>query len=136
MPADPNFDDFDLEKNSSESGIDGFDAFDEIGKTSDERPLDDDGPVFGNDESDSSYDAAEESQVEGSDLSGAAAAIATSDAETEVAPKKRRLPKLTVFEVMLILSFVFITLATIKLFFALNMYGDFPGSFPWKTSGT
>jgi len=149
MPSEPNFDDFDLEKRS-ESGIDGFEAFDEIGKTSEEIPRGDAEPVFGDDVDDASDpdessfegdegafgEAAGDPETIDSELEGAAAAVETVDADAEDAPRKRRFPKLSVFEVMLILSFLLITFATIKLFYALNMYGEFPGSFPWKTSGT
>jgi hypothetical protein len=150
MPSNPNFDDFDLE-NSSESGIDGLD---EIGQTSEESPIYDDGPVFDGDaqndgdaqDAETPFDGDEATSVseladeELAEVDGAevddvgAAAIPTADEEEEDAKPKRRFPEMTIFEVMLILSFLFITLATIKLFYELNEFGDFPGSYPWRTS--
>ena len=42
--------------------------------------------------------------------------------------------KFSVFDAMLLVSLICITLATILLVFELRTFGDFPFSFPWRTS--
>lgn len=62
--------------------------------------------------------------------------VATTSEESEGSEKKTSLLKsMTVFDAMLLLSLIFITLATLKLFLELNTFGSFPGSFPWRTNG-
>lgn len=41
---------------------------------------------------------------------------------------------MNIYEVMLLISLVCVFLATILLLFELRMFGDFPNSFPWRTS--
>ena len=56
----------------------------------------------------------------------------TSDEAAE--QKKSLFSSLTVFDLMLFLALVFVTLATLRLFFELRTFGDFPASFPWRTN--
>ena len=48
--------------------------------------------------------------------------------------KKSLLSDLTVYDAMLIVSFGCIALATLLLLIELRTFGDFPGSFPWRTT--
>jgi len=47
--------------------------------------------------------------------------------------KKSLLGSLTIFDVMLLIALICITLATLKLFLELRTFGEFPGEFPWRT---
>ena len=59
-------------------------------------------------------------------------ATATSEAEE----KSGLFSSMTIYDTMLVLSFVFIAVATLRLFTVLRVYSEgFPfGGFPWKTS--
>ncbi len=54
----------------------------------------------------------------------------TSDESSE---KKSLLSSMTIFDAMLLIALVCVTLATLNLFFELRLFGDFPGEFPWRT---
>ena len=56
----------------------------------------------------------------------------TSDESSE--SKKSILADLTIFDAMLLISLVCATLATLILFFELRDFGNFPFSFPWRTT--
>ena len=45
---------------------------------------------------------------------------------------EKKKPAFTVFDAMLLISLVCITLATLMLVFEINKFGPFPGSFPWR----
>ena len=60
--------------------------------------------------------------------------LTSEESEDSSDKKKRSLFDMSVFDAMLLLSLVFITLATLILFLELNTFGKFPGSFPWRTS--
>ena len=70
---------------------------DELGKTSDENPLD---------------------------------SATAADVDPAEDPKRQ----FSVFDAMLLISLVCISLATVLLLFALRNYGDFPFAFPWNVS--
>lgn len=46
-------------------------------------------------------------------------------------PKQSRF-SMNVFEVMLLISLLSITAASLMMLFELRTFGDFPGSFPWR----
>jgi len=75
-------------------------------------------------------DAAEEVADEIGMTSEEAAADDVAAVET---PKKRK-AKFSVFDAMLLLSLVFISLATLFMFWELRDFGDFPSEFPWRVS--
>ncbi len=56
----------------------------------------------------------------------------TSD-ELDQPKTKSKLLDMNVFEVMLLISLICVSLATILLAFELRTFGDFPFGFPWRT---
>lgn len=59
-----------------------------------------------------------------------------SDELADSAEKKSLLSGFTLFDAMLGLAFLFITLATLLLFFELGTFGNvLSGEFPWRTPG-
>ena len=50
-----------------------------------------------------------------------------------VEPPKRK-QGFGIYTMMLLISFVMLTLGSIIMFSTLQQYGSFPGSFPWKTT--
>jgi hypothetical protein len=53
---------------------------------------------------------------------------------SEETAKKSRLKGFTIYDSMLLVALLCATLATLLLFFELRDFGNFPFSFPWKTS--
>lgn len=50
--------------------------------------------------------------------------------------KKSLLESITIYDTMLVLSFIFVTMAAFRLFFAIRTYSDgfpFVGGYPWRT---
>ena len=56
--------------------------------------------------------------------------IAPTSVEAAQATRKH---DFNIYTVMLIIAFVALLIGTLVLFMELNKYGNFPGSFPWKT---
>lgn len=56
----------------------------------------------------------------------------TSD-EAAAEEKKSWLSQFSIYDAMLLLALIFVTLATLRLFFELRTFGNFPFSFPWRT---
>ena len=48
--------------------------------------------------------------------------------------KKSLLSSFTLFDSMLLVGLICVSLATLVLFLELNEFGKFPGSFPWRTN--
>ena len=48
--------------------------------------------------------------------------------------KKSFLKSFTVFDGLLLISLICVSLATLFLFLELNKFGSFPGGFPWRTT--
>ena len=69
----------------------------------------------------------------------------STDEATAEEPKKKKsrfgvgsfdTSEITIFDAVLLISLIFISLATIVLFFELRTFGNFPfGGFPWRTPG-
>jgi len=57
----------------------------------------------------------------------------TSDEAETQSRKTSKLLDMNVFEVMLLISLVCVSLATILMLLELRTFGDFPGGFPWRT---
>jgi hypothetical protein len=57
----------------------------------------------------------------------------TSDEADKQSSKTSKLLDMNVFEVMLLISLVCVSLATILMLLELRTFGDFPGGFPWRT---
>ena len=57
------------------------------------------------------------------------------DAVEDGDEKKSLLESMTVYDAMLLVSLICVGLATLLLFFELRTFGNFPSSFPWRTSG-
>jgi hypothetical protein len=96
-------------------------------------------------EDDSLFDESAESQSVFDDepmgeLSGEGEEVGmTSDEasdDTDSADEAAKKDKFTLnlYDAMLMISLVCITLATLFLVFELRTFGDFPGGFPWRTS--
>lgn len=47
-------------------------------------------------------------------------------------PKQKQM--FNIYTVMLLISFIALTLGSILMFVELQRYGNFPGEFPWKTT--
>ena len=56
------------------------------------------------------------------------------DESTDADAAKKKGLSLNLYDAMLLISLVCITLATLFLVFELRTFGDFPGGFPWRTS--
>lgn len=48
---------------------------------------------------------------------------------------KSLLKSMTPFDAMLLISLICVAMATLLLLFELRTFGDFPGGFPWRTTG-
>jgi len=48
--------------------------------------------------------------------------------------KKSFLKSFTIFDGLLLISLICVSLATLFLFLELNKFGSFPGGFPWRTT--
>ena len=62
--------------------------------------------------------------------------IGTTSQDTEAKSKKGLFESMTIYDSLLILAFVFIVLATLRLFFVLRQYSEsfpFGGGTPWST---
>ncbi|MFK7767675.1 MAG: hypothetical protein AB8B55_10680 [Mariniblastus sp.] len=71
--------------------------------------------------------------IEGAAESASDAVGLTSDELNESNEKKSLLESFTVFDAMLLMALLFVTLATLFLFFELRTFGNFPFEFPWRT---
>lgn len=112
--SDPNLDEF----QSDDEGLEP-DSGGEIGKTSDESPIESD-----------AADAAD-AELEGDDSSEPD--DATEDSEDE--PVKKSRFKMSVYETMLLLSLIFVTVATVLLVLELKQdFGGYPWEYPWRTT--
>ncbi len=60
-------------------------------------------------------------------------AIGQTSDELDQPTTKSKLLDMNVFEVMLLISLICVSLATILLAFELRAFGDFPFGFPWRT---
>lgn len=58
--------------------------------------------------------------------------VGLTSAETDDS-RKSLLQRFTIYEVMLLLALIFITLATLRLILELREFGNFPFTFPWRT---
>ncbi len=74
---------------------------------------------------DDSVDAVESS----SDSNGGEVGLTSDESDK----KNSLFGEMTIFDVMLLIALVCVTLATFRLFFELRLFGDFPGEFPWRT---
>jgi len=72
--------------------------------------------------------------IESAEALDAADQVGLTSDETSEDEKKSLLASMTIFDAMLIISLICITLATLLLFFELREFGTFPGGFPWRTS--
>ena len=81
--------------------------------------------------SDAAMDSMDDST---SDVGKTTADEPVGSAEISDDEKKGILASFNIFDAMLLLSLIFVSLATLFLFLELNTFGDFPGSFPWRTT--
>jgi hypothetical protein len=73
-------------------------------------------------------------QVESaSDAIGDEVGLTSDETSGESGEKKSLLSSMTIYDAMLLVALVCVTLATLNLFFELRLFGDFPGEFPWRT---
>ena len=57
-----------------------------------------------------------------------------SSADDSSEEKKSLISSFTLFDSMLLVGLICVSLATLFLFLELNEFGKFPGSFPWRTN--
>ena len=85
--------------------------------------------------------AQEEAAAEEADASGEVSNAAEAAVATQAAKKKGRfgsgsfnMSELTIFDAALLISLIFVSLATLLMFFELRQFGNFPfDGFPWRT---
>ncbi len=73
-----------------------------------------------------------EGASDAAESAGDAIGLTSDEASNE--DKKSFLSSLTIFDSMLMLALLFVTLATLVLFFELRNFGPFPFDFPWRTN--
>ncbi len=73
-------------------------------------------------------DDVEESFDEADDSAGQTSEESTSD------DKKKKGFGFTIFDAMLLVSLICVSVATAIMFFELRTFGNFPSTFPWRTS--
>ncbi len=108
-----------------------FESLDDLGG------LDSDTPDAAIPQSELIAKAQEEDAIEAETLAQAPAATGAAVA-TKPAKKKGRFSldtsELTIFDVALLISLIFVSLATLLMFFELRTFGNFPfDGFPWRT---
>ena len=60
--------------------------------------------------------------------------MTSDESESKLKTLKSLLLEMTVYDSMLLVALLCATLATFLLFFELREFGNFPFSFPWRTS--
>ena len=79
-------------------------------------------------------EATDEVGMTSQEAPASAAPAETASVDSGSRKKKSLLKSFTVFDGLLLISLICVSLATLFLFLELNKFGSFPSEFPWRTN--